>query len=211
MDMKVSTQYLILADFGRGLFLPPPEQLLFPDNLYGLPPMSLAELETHIRSIPDFPKPGILFRDITPLLHDRFRDTIDEVAGLFTAEEWQAFDAIVGVESRGFILASGLAYALGKGLLVVRKPGKLPPPHHTVSYSLEYGQDSLQMSSNFAPQRVLVADDVLATGGTLRATCELCEQCGHDVVGITTLIDLAGLNDFSWKGLRTRSLFSYGD
>ena len=78
MGVKVSTQYLILADFGRCLFLPPPEQLLFPDNLYGLPPMSLAELETHIRSIPDFPKPGILFRDITPLLHNRFRDTIEE-------------------------------------------------------------------------------------------------------------------------------------
>lgn len=173
--------------------------------------MPLSELERHIRCIPDFPQPGILFRDMTPLLHDRFRDTIDAVIALFSVEEWQGIDAIVGVESRGFILAGGLSYALDKGLLVVRKPGKLPPPHHTVSYALEYGQDSLQMSSNFTPQRVLIADDVLATGGTLRATCELCERCGHTVVGTATLINLAGLNDFAWNGLRNRALFSYGD
>ncbi len=173
--------------------------------------MSLAELEKHIRCVPDFPQPGILFRDITPLLHDRFRDTIDEIAGLFLPEEWQEVDAIVGVESRGFILAAGLSYALGKGLLVVRKPGKLPPPRHSVPYALEYGTDTLQMSSHFPPQRVLIADDVLATGGTLRATCELCELCGHRIVGLTTLIDLEGLNDFSWQGLRIRSLFRYGD
>ncbi len=164
-----------------------------------------------IRDIPDYPQPGVTFRDITPLLHDRFRDTIDEIAGLFLPEEWQEVDAIVGVESRGFILAAGLSYALGKGLLVVRKPGKLPPPRHSVSYALEYGTDTLQMSSHFPPQRVLIADDVLATGGTLRATCELCELCGHRIVGLTTLIDLEGLNDFSWQGLRTRSLFRYGD
>lgn len=173
--------------------------------------MPLTELEQHIRCVPDFPKPGILFRDMTPLLHDRFSDTIDAVGNLFSPEEWLGIDAIVGVESRGFILAGGLAYARGKGLLVVRKPGKLPPPHHTVSYDLEYGSDALQMSSNFAPQRVLVADDVLATGGTLRATCELCEQCGHTIVGTVTLINLAGLNDFRWQDLRNRALFTYGD
>lgn len=169
----------------------------------------LKELEALIGLTPDFPKPGILFRDISPLLKIRLKDTIDTMADLFSDAEWGDIDAIVGIESRGFILASAMAYARNKELLLVRKPGKLPPPVHTVSYTLEYGQDALQMSSQFAPSRVLVVDDVLATGGTLRATCQLCEQSGHRIAGIVTLIDLKALNDFRWGDIVPRACFRY--
>lgn len=169
----------------------------------------LTELESLIRLTPDFPQAGILFRDISPLLKTRLNDTIDAMADLFSAQEWGEIDAVVGIESRGFILASAMAYARGKELLLVRKPGKLPPPVHTVSYTLEYGQDSLQMSSQFAAARVLVVDDVLATGGTLRATCQLCEQAGHRIHGIVTLIDLEALNDFHWGDITPRACFRY--
>jgi adenine phosphoribosyltransferase len=91
----------------------------------------------------------------------------------------------------------------------VRKPGKLPPPLHTVSYTLEYGEDSLQMASYFEGHRVLVVDDVLATGGTLRATCNLCEKSGHTVAGVNTLINLTRLNQFEWQGMQARCPFSY--
>ncbi len=171
--------------------------------------MTGAELEGLIRLHPDFPKPGILFRDISPLLGTHFHATIDLLAAQFNEPEWAAIDAIVGIESRGFILAAGLAYARRKGLLIVRKPGKLPPPLHTMSYTLEYGEDALQMASDVARQRVLVVDDVLASGGTLTATCSLCEKSGHSIAGITTLIDLKSLNRFAWRELAVRSLFAY--
>jgi len=162
--------------------------------------MDKDNLASHIRPHPDFPEPGVIFRDISPLLRDHFRDTIDLLAGQFSTAEWAGIDAVVGIESRGFILASGLAYARDKGLLIVRKPGKLPPPLHTVSYSLEYGNDSLQMAASVDAHRVLIVDDVLATGGTLRATCHLC---------VTTLINLATLNQFNWNGLAARSPFIF--
>jgi adenine phosphoribosyltransferase len=171
--------------------------------------MTQSTLESMIRLFPDFPEPGVLFRDISPLLRGHFRETIDLIAAQFTAEEWAGIDAVVGIESRGFILASGLAYAKDKGLLIVRKPGKLPPPLHTVSYTLEYGEDSLQMASYFDGHRVLIVDDVLATGGTLRATCNLCEKSGHTVAGIATLINLTQLNQFEWQGMRARCPFVY--
>lgn len=172
--------------------------------------MPYTHLEQHIRCIPDFPQAGILFRDITPLLRNELHATIDALASLLSADEWQAIDAIVGVESRGFIFASALAYAKNKSFLVVRKPKKLPPPVHSVSYSLEYGQDTLEMSSQFIGQRVLVVDDVLATGGTLNATCQLCEQAGHTIEQMLMLINLADLNTFTWQGLTPRALFRYG-
>ncbi len=169
----------------------------------------MDDLESFIRVIPNFPQPGILFRDISPLLRDYFRATIDLLIEQFDKSVWAEVDAIVGIESRGFILASGLAYAMHKGLLMVRKPGKLPPPHHSVNYSLEYGQDTLQMSSCFSAQKVLVVDDVLATGGTLLAACELCERAGHTVQGVMTLINLRAINDFRWKGMQAKSPFCY--
>jgi adenine phosphoribosyltransferase len=138
------------------------------------------------------------------------RATIDALGSLLSVEEWANIDAIVGIESRGFILASALAYAQNKSFLVVRKPNKLPPPFHSVSYALEYGQDALQMSSQFAGQRVLIVDDVLATGGTLRAACELCERSGHRISQMVLLINLATLNDFSWANRKPRCLLTYG-
>lgn len=172
-------------------------------------PTTSQTLAQAVRAIPDFPKPGVTFRDISPLLNQHFRETIDLLSAQFTPEEWANIDAIVGIESRGFILASGMSYAQNKGLMIVRKPGKLPPPRHSVRYTLEYGEDELQMATNIDPQRVLIIDDVLATGGTLLGTCELCTQCGHEIKGIGTLINLPGLNKFSWPGAPVRSLFTY--
>lgn len=168
-------------------------------------------LARFVRDVPDFPKPGILFRDITPLLREQFSATVDALAALLSEQEWQDIEAIAGIESRGFILASALAYARGKGLVLIRKPGKLPPPVHSLNYHLEYGSDGLQLSSTLPAQRLLLIDDVLATGGTLRAACALCTQGGHTLTHIMTLIDLAALNDFAWHGLRARSLLRYED
>lgn len=172
---------------------------------------SYTHLQQHIRCVPDFPQAGILYRDITPLLRNELHATIDALASLLSDAEWQTIDAIVGVESRGFIFASALAYAKQKSFLVVRKPNKLPPPVHRVSYSLEYGQDTLEISSQFVGQRVLIVDDVLATGGTLNATCQLCTQAGHTIQQMLMLINLSNLNSFSWQGLKPRALFNYGD
>ncbi len=171
--------------------------------------MQRDELEGLIRLHPDFPQPGVLFRDISPLLSTHFQATIDLLAAQFDASEWALVDAVVGIESRGFLLAAGLAYARGKGLLIVRKPGKLPPPLHTMAYTLEYGEDALQMAADLNAQRVLIVDDVLASGGTLTATCSLCEQAGHTIAGVTTLINLKNLNRFAWRDMPARSLFVY--
>lgn len=171
--------------------------------------MSLADLEALIRPTPDFPKPGVLFRDITPLLATRLRDTILSLDQLFSETEWAGIEAIVGVESRGFLLASALAFHRDRPLLLVRKPGKLPPPVERESYQLEYGSDALEMGILLPPRRVLVVDDVIATGGTLAATCALCERAGHTVTGIAALINLTALNDFRWQGSAPRWLFSY--
>lgn len=171
--------------------------------------MNRTELEQYIRAIPDFPQAGVIFRDISPLLRFHFKATIDAIVALYTEAEWNQIDAIVGIESRGFILASGLAYAKNKGLLITRKPGKLPAPHHTESYALEYGESSLQMASYFDGVNVLVVDDVLATGGTLKAACNLCERAGHKVIGTSCLINLKDLNRFDWHGEKARVLFEY--
>lgn len=164
-------------------------------------PSALTDL---VRAVPDFPKPGVLFRDISPLLQQQLPATVALMTAQFSTEEWQGVDALVGIESRGFILAAAMALALGKGLLLVRKPGKLPPPVLTVRYALEYGEDALQIAAGMPAQRVVVVDDVLATGGTLRASCELCAEAGHAVVGMTTLINLPALNQFAWRGLQPR-------
>lgn len=172
-------------------------------------PITSHSLAQAVRAIPDFPKPGVIFRDISPLLNQHFRETIDLLSAQFTPNEWAEIDAIVGIESRGFILASGISYAQNKGLIIVRKPGKLPPPRLSVRYTLEYGEDELQMATNLKPQRVLIIDDVLATGGTLLGACELCTQCGHEIKGIGTLINLSGLNQFAWPNTPVRTLFTY--
>jgi adenine phosphoribosyltransferase len=151
----------------------------------------MQDLKSKIRHVPDFPKPGILFYDITTLLGDPdgLRDTID---ALSTPYAGQAIDRVVGIESRGFILASAVAYRLGAGFVPIRKPGKLPAAMIAESYALEYGSDTLEIHGDaITPgQRVLVVDDVLATGGTARAAVTLVHRLGGVVHAAAFLIEL---------------------
>lgn len=149
---------------------------------------------SRLRDIADFPKPGILFKDIMPLLAhgEDFRDAIRAMA-----DRWrdQKLDAVVGIESRGFILGAAMALELGVGFVPVRKPGKLPARTLTLDYALEYGSDRLEIHADALPPgaRVLVIDDVLATGGTLRAAVALARQQGAQVIGAAVLVELAFL------------------
>ena len=156
--------------------------------------MTIAELRAKIRDIKDFPTEGILFKDITTLLKDgpAFRHVIDALAAQY---EDAKVDVVVGVESRGFILAGPVAHQLGAGFVPVRKLGKLPAKTIEVEYELEYGRDALAVHEDAirTGQRVLVVDDLLATGGTIAATLRLVEQLGGVVVGVAFLIELAFL------------------
>jgi len=151
----------------------------------------MDELKSLIREVPDFPKPGINFYDITTLLKhaEGFRRTIDMLAEEFKGEK---VDTVVGIEARGFIFAPALAYHMGAGFVPVRKPRKLPAECASVSYDLEYGQDTLQMHRDAVGQghRVIIADDLLATGGTANAVVELVEGLGGEVVGLGFVIEL---------------------
>jgi adenine phosphoribosyltransferase len=154
-----------------------------------------VDLKAKIRDVPDFPKPGVVFKDIMPLLSDReaLRETVERIA------EWAAPrepDVVLGAEARGYITGGALACRLGCGFVPARKPGKLPWRTVAVKYALEYGFDQLEVhADSIRPgQRVLVHDDVLATGGTARATVELVEQLGGEVVGLPFIIELAFLN-----------------
>ena len=155
----------------------------------------MDHLKTLIREVPDFPKPGILFYDITTLLKnkDGFKAVVDAFAERYRDAE---ADTIVGIEARGFIFAPALAYALGAGFVPVRKPKKLPAECVTVSYELEYGQDSLQMHRDAleGSKRVLIVDDLLATGGTAKAVANLVEQVGGTVMGFGFMVELTFLN-----------------
>jgi adenine phosphoribosyltransferase len=157
-------------------------------------PSSLAELITaKIRDINDYPRPGVLFKDITPLLADgkAFAAVIAELAN-----RHRGIDKVAGIEARGFILAAPVACALGAGFVPVRKQGKLPAPTHAQSYQLEYGTATIEVHVDaFQPgDRVLIVDDVLATGGTAAATAELVRRSGGDVAEIAVLIELGFLN-----------------
>ena len=147
-----------------------------------------------IRAIPDFPIPGILFRDITPLLKDKqgFRATIDLFVDHFKDRK---IDYVVGVEARGYMLGAPLAYAMGAGFVPVRKPGKLPYSKLAENYALEYGTNSLEIHADAlaAGDRVLIVDDLLATGGTAAATRRLLERLGAHIEGLAFLIELEGL------------------
>jgi adenine phosphoribosyltransferase len=154
-----------------------------------------VDLRSKIRDIPDFPKPGIVFKDIMPLLADAraLATTVDRLA------EWaepRRVDYVVGAEARGFILGSALAYRLGCGFVAARKPGKLPFDTIAARYALEYGFDSLEMHTDAVPSgaRVLIHDDLLATGGTAKAKVELVEQLGAEVVGLAFVVELAFLS-----------------
>jgi adenine phosphoribosyltransferase len=154
----------------------------------------IARLIGLIRDIPDYPQPGVLFRDITPLLADPagFAESMSLLATPWNAED---VDVVVGVEARGFILAAPIALELGAGFVPVRKAGKLPGPTRAVAYELEYGQAVLEAHEDaFEPgARVLVVDDVLATGGTVAATIELVRAGGAEVVGVSMLMELTAL------------------
>jgi adenine phosphoribosyltransferase len=169
-------------------------------------PGSLQRLETLIRDVPDFPKPGILFKDITPLLADA--SGLRE-ATLGMAEPYRSIrvDRVVGIESRGFILGGIVARELGVGFIPVRKPGKLPAHVSRIEYALEYGTDQLEVHADACEHgaRVLIVDDVLATGGTASATCELMERLGATVVGLSFLIALDFLEGAKRLGGRPHS------
>lgn len=153
----------------------------------------MTDLRRHIRDVPDFPKPGIVFKDITPLLADStaFRATIDRLAAPYRGR----VDMVLGIESRGFIIGAAAAYALGTGVAIVRKPGKLPHRTHRASYALEYGTDTLEIHDDAvaAHHRVLLIDDLLATGGTASAAVELIERCGGTVAACAFVIELSFL------------------
>jgi len=167
----------------------------------------MHDLEHYIEATPDFPEKGVLFRDISPLLAQKFPETIDAMIGLFSEKDLQDIDGFVGVDARGFIFAAAMAVRLEKNFFLIRKAGKLPPPSIEECYSLEYGEACIQMKPGQG--RVVLVDDVLATGGTLKAACELCTKAGYSIQDIATLIDLKFLNDFEWNGLTVRSLIQY--
>jgi len=152
-------------------------------------------IKSKIRDIPDFPKKGIIFKDITPLLKDNlsFKLVIDRLADYYSEKK---IDYVVAIESRGFIIGSPLAYELGAGFIPIRKKGKLPYKVHRITYSLEYGEDTLEIHEDAIEKgkNVLIIDDLLATGGTIGAAIEMVKKIGGNIVGVAFLIELAFLN-----------------
>jgi adenine phosphoribosyltransferase len=176
-------------------------------------PPTNADLEARIRDIPDFPKRGIVFKDIMPLLADpeSLRDTVERLAEF---AEPRKPDLILGAEARGFILGAALAYRLGCGFVAARKPGKLPWRTISAKYALEYGFDALELHADAITSgaRVLIHDDLLATGGTARAKVDLVEQLGGTVVGLAFVIELQFLNGREkLAGYDVFSLVQYAD
>jgi adenine phosphoribosyltransferase len=168
----------------------------------------MQELRALVTAIPDFPRAGILFRDISPLLRHRFDATIAALDALFSEVEWEEVDVVAGVESRGFILAAALAERRGKGFVPIRKQGRLPPPVIDVAYDLEYGSGILEMQTGHG--RLLLIDDVLATGGTLGASVILGGRAGYAVHGIGVLLDLGLVPGIRCGDFAPRSVIQYG-
>lgn len=171
----------------------------------------MDDLKKLIREVPDFPKPGINFYDITTLLKhpEGLRKTVDALAAEYHGEE---VDTVIGVEARGFIFAPALAYNLGAGFVPVRKPKKLPAECVSISYDLEYGQDTLEIHRDAVGNghRVIIADDLLATGGTAKAVCNLVEGLGGTVVGLVFVVELEFLpGRQKLAGYDVRSLIKY--
>lgn len=172
---------------------------------------NMEHLKTKIRHVPDFPKAGILFYDITTLLQEPvgFRAAVDSLSLPFTN---QGIDLVVGIESRGFIFGSAVADRIGAGFAPVRKPGKLPSTTMRATYDLEYGTDSLEIHDDGVRrgQRVLIVDDLLATGGTARAAVDLVRRLGGEVHALTFLIELVGLNGrMKLEGSRVHTVLQY--
>lgn len=154
----------------------------------------MNDLKSYIRDIPGFPKEGIIFKDITPLLKNgkKFKEAVDAMAAGFKDKK---VDAVLSVEARGFIFGAAIAYRLGAGIIPIRKKGKLPFRTHSVTYGLEYGTDTLEIHQDAFKKgdKVLIVDDLLATGGTTRAVIDMVEKMGGDIVGIAFLIELTAL------------------
>jgi adenine phosphoribosyltransferase len=167
----------------------------------------MFELKQAIADIPDFPRPGILFRDISPLLRDHFDAAIQALDALLSDAEWSEIDALAGIESRGFILGAALANRRGKGFVLVRKQGKLPPPVVDAAYDLEYGSGVLEMQRGRG--RLVLIDDVLATGGTMTAAADLCQLAGYQLHALVALMDLNIVRNYSWRQLRLRAAINY--
>ena len=167
-------------------------------------------LAQYLDAVLNFPKEGILFQDISPLLKHHFKETIDAMSELFSEQEWAEVDYLIGIESRGFIFASALAYKHNKGCVKVRKPGKLPNVYASISYGLEYGSDRLEMQKGDG-KKVILFDDLIATGGSMGAAAQLCEEVGYEIMGMACLIDLAALNSFSHQGQVVRSVMQFAD
>lgn len=171
------------------------------------------DLKSHIRNVKDFPKPGIMFRDITTLLKnpDAFNFTLEQ---LLTFVKNKKINKVVGIESRGFIFGAVLANKLNCGFIPVRKPGKLPAEKVSISYSLEYGEDKLEMHKDAIQpgDKVLIHDDLLATGGTMNAVCQLIEQLGGEIVQVSFIIELSFLNGRNkLNKYNVRSIVNYAD
>lgn len=171
----------------------------------------MDDLKKAIRDVPDFPKKGILFKDITTLLSDAkaFHKAVDYIAHRFIDEN---IKYVVGIEARGFVLGAALAYRLGRGIVLVRKPGKLPSHTLKVTYDLEYGTDSLEIHRDALKKndRVIICDDVLATGGTVKATLQLLEKLGAKVVESVFLAEIKALGGRErLKGHKVFSLLEY--
>ena len=154
----------------------------------------MESLKSYVRDIPDFPKKGIIFKDITTLIKDgrQFRRAVDTICDRFKDKK---IDAVLSVEARGFIFGAAVAYKLGTGVIPVRKKGKLPYKTHSVSYGLEYGKDTLEIHQDAFQKgtRILIVDDLLATGGTTRAVADLVEKMGGEIAGIAFVIELLPL------------------
>lgn len=165
------------------------------------------ELEKYIIDIANYPKKGITFKDISPLLLEKFSETIDQMS---QQVNWEGINAIAGIESRGFILGAALAQKQKIGFIPIRKKGKLPPPTISENYTLEYGEDSLEIKSDYPQgQKVLIVDDVIATGGTLKASISLCIKANMEIKAVSSLINLSFLNKDLPKTFPIYSLFEY--
>lgn len=167
----------------------------------------ITEIRQAIRDIPNFPKPGVVFKDITPLLNNGalFKQTIDLLADRYRS---RSVDTVLGIEARGFIIGAALAYSMGAGFCIVRKPGKLPYETHSASYELEYGSDTLEIHRDgiMSGSRVLIVDDLIATGGTAAATAALMSKLRGEVVEFAFVIELSFLN--GREKLKPHGIFS---
>lgn len=162
--------------------------------------------EEYITAVPDFPKEGVVFKDITPLLKHKLNDVLDAFDKLIN---WDGVELIAGIESRGFILGAALAAKKNIGFFPIRKKGKLPPPVISETYALEYGEDTLEIHPTSEKRKIVILDDVLATGGTLKAAIALCNKANYEVVDNAVLINLKFLNNFHEEGIQVKSILEY--